>query len=489
MTKKYFTYKNLDELKKDVDGLGLDITFETELRAIAKHVKIGKKTIGNSLAIHPMEGCDATLDGRPDELTYRRWQRFGEGGAKLIWGEATAVVHEGRANPRQLLISDESLADFERLLKDARSSHREAYGSNDDLMVGLQLTHSGRYSYPKPIIAYHNPQVDAITYVDKKKGTKITPDFPTVTDDYLEKLEDAFLAAAKNAAKVGFDFVDIKQCHTYLLNELLGARVRPGKYGGSFENRTRFIRNVLGKIKSEVGEKIILASRINAFDGVPFAADPTTGEGRPMPYEIPYEYGFGVDKQNPLHEDSAEVLEFVKVLIDAGVQLLNVSMGSPYYNMHIGRPFEQAPVDGYRPPEHPLMGVERHFRLTEIVQRAFPNLPVVGTGYSWLQKYLINAAESNLRRGRVTLIGVGRGAIAYPTYARDALALGELKANKVCYGVSFCTALMRSKHNELGQYPTGCVPRDPIYAKVYKESLERAKEQQLINETERDNHS
>ncbi len=486
MREKYFSYKTLEELRLEVEALGVDITFEEKLDAISRPVDIAGRKIGNSLAIQPMEGCDGMPDGRPGELTYRRWERFGDGGAKLIWGEATAVVPEGRANPRQLMLNKGTMRDIERLLNGTRTKHREAFDRVDDLLVGIQLTHSGRHSYPKPLIAYHHPQVDSVTFADKSRGIKMTRDYPLVSDDYLEKLEDIYVEAVKMAADIGFDFVDIKQCHTYLLNELLGARNRPGKYGGSFENRTRFIRNVLAKVKDRVGNRIIVASRINAFDGVPFFKDPETGVGTPFDYDTPYEYSFGVEKRNPLHEDLTEVIAFVRLLVESGVQLLNVSLGSPYYNMHLGRPFERPPVDGYYTPEHPLIGVERHFRITGQIQDAFPSLPVVGTGYSWLQKFFINAAESNLRRGRVRIIGVGRGAIAYPTFARDVLNGVDLKSSKVCYGVSFCTDLMRSKNNDLGQFPTGCVPRDPVYTKIYKESLVNHKEEQAFEEAKAD---
>ncbi|MBI3787563.1 MAG: NADH:flavin oxidoreductase [Ignavibacteriales bacterium] len=470
LPEKYFTYKSLDDVRNDVKRLGVDITFEEKLEKVAQPVTIGSKIIGNAFGIHPMEGCDATLDGKPDELTYRRWERFGEGGAKLIWGEATAVVPEGLANPRQLLINEENLPDLESLLNRTRAAHRTAFGRDDDLLVGLQLTHSGRYSYRKPLIAYHHPQADQATFLDKKKGIRLPADYPVVTDDYLERLEDIFVLAVKRAREVGFDFIDIKQCHTYLLNELLGARTRAGKYGGSFENRTRFIRNVLGKIKSELGERIIVASRFNAYDGVPYEKDLTTGVGKSIPYPKPYPYSFGIDQNDPMKEDLTEPLHLVKLMSDLGVKMVNVSMGSPYYNMHLGRPFEQAPIDGYIPPEHPLIGIDRHFRITAAVQKAFPKMVVVGTGYSWLRQFLINAGESNLRRGRVSIVATGRGAIAYPDYAKDALASGKLKSSNVCIAVSHCTNLMRSKNNELGQFPTGCVPRDPIYAQVLKEA-------------------
>ncbi|HUU12820.1 MAG TPA: flavin oxidoreductase/NADH oxidase, partial [Terriglobia bacterium] len=111
MPKRYFTYKALDDLRRDAERVGVDLPFvedrEEIKRWLARPVEIageGSKAwrIGNSLAIHPMEGCDGELDGRPGELTIRRYRRFGAGGAKLIWFEACAVAPEGRANPRQL---------------------------------------------------------------------------------------------------------------------------------------------------------------------------------------------------------------------------------------------------------------------------------------------------------------------------------------------------------------------------------------------------
>jgi len=472
MHTRYFRYKKIEDLQADVDRLGLDITFESNLNAVWNKVKVGDRWIGNSLAVNPMEGCDGTLDGAPDELTFRRWSRFGAGGAKLVWGEATAVRPEGRANPRQLLISDRNLLSFEKLIGVTRGRHREIFGSDDDLLIGIQLTHSGRFSFEKPYIAYHHPQIDSITFLDKKNKVVIPPDFPLVTDDYLKSLEDAFVSAAVSVAKVGFDFVDIKQCHSYLLNELLGARSRHGKYGGrSIEKRTRFIRNVIGRIKEAVGNKVVIASRLSAFDGVPFVKDPFTGVGKPAPHVTPYEYGFGIDRSNPLVEDLSEVLTLIRMLVTRGLSLLSISIGSPYYNMHIGRPYERPPVDAYYAPEHPLVGVYRHFRIVEKIQEEFPSLPIVGTGYSWLRQYFINAAESNLRRHRVTIVGIGRAAIAYPDFVRDLKERGVLAANKVCIGASFCTDLMRFKHNELGQYPSGCVPRDDVYAHIYKEAL------------------
>jgi NADPH2 dehydrogenase len=470
-TERFFDYKTLEDIRAASRELDVDVSFEDELDAVFRPVKIADRTIGNSMGIHPMEGCDGTLDGRPGELTVRRWRRFGEGGAKLIWGEATAVVPEGLANPRQLLINEENMKSLADLVRETRIAHRTRFGFDGDLLVGLQLTHSGRYSYRKPLIAYHHPQVDQATYLDKANGIRIPQDYPVLSDDDLERLEDAYVKAARRAFAVGFDFIDIKQCHTYLLNELLGARTRRGKYGGDFEGRTRFIRNTLGKIRSNLGNSALIASRLNVFDGVPFRKDPVTGVGVPVPYEIPYRYSFGIRRENPLMEDLKEPIELIRLMRSYGVSMVNVSMGSPYYNMHYGRPFERSPDDGYFTPEHPLVGVARHFRVAGAIQQTFPDLVVVGTGYSWLRQFLLNAGEWNLRNKRVTIVATGRGAIAYPDYASDALRDGALKHSRVCLAISYCTNLMRAKNNELGQYPAGCVPRDEIYTAVYKELL------------------
>jgi 2,4-dienoyl-CoA reductase-like NADH-dependent reductase (Old Yellow Enzyme family) len=426
---------------------------------LLRPIKIGHLTAGNRMAIHPMEGCDGTLDGRPGELTLKRWEAFGGGGAKIIWGEATSVAAEGRANPRQLLLNDDTLADFADLLRRTRDAHRARFGSDDDLVVGLQLTHSGRWSQPKSIIARHHPAIDEV------RGT----DSSVVDDEYLEQLEDRYADAAECAAAAGFDFVDVKQCHTYLLNELLASRSRSGAYGGSLDGRMRFVTNVIGKISDRVGSRLAVATRLNVYDGPPFAVG---ADGRAEP-RLQGEPGFGTSDRDRLAPDLREPLALIGRLQDLGVSMVNVTMGSPYFNPHVGRPYERASVDGYTPPEHPLVGVDRHFRLAAEVQETYPALVVIGTGYSWLRHYAANAGAANVKDGRISVMGLGRGALAYPDFAADLMEYGRMIDRKSCIGVSFCTALMRAKNNELGQFPTGCAPRDPFYAQQYKMSKAR----------------
>jgi len=396
-------------------------------------------------------------------LTKRRYDRFATSGAKLIWFEATAVVEEGRANPCQLWMHAGNTGDFARILERTRKLHRETFGHADDLLDVLQLTHSGRYSYRQPLVAYNHEVID-------KLGTQV------LDDDYLEGLEDAYVVAAQRARDCGFRAIDLKLTHGYLGIELLGARTRAGKYGGSFENRTRFARNVLRKIRDAVGKDLILAVRLAVHDGVPYKIDPATKRGYPAKVRIPYPHGFGNNLDSPEEDDLTEPKALIKLLQEWGVELLNVSLGVPYYNPHLGRPFDKADEGNYETPEHPMIGVARHFRIAGELQRAFPNLPMVGTGYSWLQKYLVNAGAANLASGDIRFFGYGRAALPYPDLARDVLERGELDERRVCKTLTFCTFLMRNKKNPKGQFPTGCPPFDKeVYGPIMKEAKAAAK--------------
>lgn len=486
MPKHYFTYKALQDLRRDAERLGIDLPLvedrEEVRRVLARPVEIvGEKgriwRIGNSLAIHPMEGCDGEPDGRPGELTFRRYRRFGAGGAKLIWFEACAVVPEGRANSRQLWIHPGSAAALAELLETCRRAHEQEFGSRDGLMTLLQLTHSGRYSYANPLVAYHHPVLDGFPYANPASAPPRITDWEIASDEYLAALEERFVEAAALAREIGFDGVDVKMTHGYLLAELLSARSRSGPYGGPMENRARFALNVLRRIRARVGNDFLLGCRLGVYDGVPYAVATEDSVGIPRAAPKPYPWGFGVNPEDPSEFDLTEPLRLIGWLKQAGVRILNVSMGNPYVNPHIGRPYEKPNEGLYEAPEHPLRGVARHFAGTAQIQAAYPDLVVVGTGYSWLQHFLLHAAAGNLKRGRVTVVGVGRGALAYPDFARDALAKGELNPLRTCKTLSFCTYLMRQKRHPLGQFPTGCPPFDKDgYGEIVKQARAAARD-------------
>jgi 2,4-dienoyl-CoA reductase-like NADH-dependent reductase (Old Yellow Enzyme family) len=288
-------------------------------------------------------------------------------------------------------------------------------------------------------------------------------------DDYLMRLPDHYVAAAKLAYQIGFQFVDIKQCHRYLLSELLAAKTRPGPFGGSLENRTRLAREIIGRIKSEIPD-LVIGTRLNAYDGIPYKKS-ANGVGEPCPWKAPILSAWGTNENDPLEADLREPMEWIREMSRLGVDLVNISMGNPYASMHIIRPFEYPPPDGYESPEHPLQGVDRHFRLAGEIQQAFPQLPVAGSGYSYLQEFLFHAGAANIRDGRITLVGVGRASLPQPDFARRLMEDGRLDRKRVCRTFSYCTALMRAKHNELGQFATGCPPFDKeVYGPLWDEA-------------------
>ena len=380
--------------------LGLDLDLSDDLSPLFRPIDVGGRRVGNRLAIQPMEGCDGEPDGSPGELTFRRYQRFGAGGAKLIWGEAAAVVPEGRANPRQLVIDDATAAALERLLRETRQAHGEAGRSATTICSSAcssptraDIRTRGRSSPSTTRCSTRGP------IVDKSTGQAAGPETPLITDDELDRLQDRYVEAAALAFRIGFDFVDIKQCHRYLLNELLAARTRPGKYGGSFENRTRFIRELVGRIRAENPGGIV-ATRLNVFDGVPYQKGPD-GLGVPGPFTRcrSTRSGGPIAMRSVASRTCPSRLALIGWLRDLGVWLVNVSIGNPYASPHLLRPFEYPPPDGYETPEHPLIGVDRHFRVAEAIQAAYPDIAVVGSGYSWLQAFAFAGRRGECGRG------------------------------------------------------------------------------------------
>ena len=433
MKKKYeFNYKSIGDLKEDINELNLEMKTNKNIDIFNEKINISSnRKIYNRLAVHPMEGTDAKSDGSPSELTKRRYIRFSEGGAGLIWFEATAVNDQGRANEYQLFLKQENLNEFSYLVDLVREKAKDKYGDEYDPYLILQLTHAGRFGENKTIM-FHEDSLD--------KRSDVDPDLPVISDLELESLEDDFLKAAQLAKKAGFDAVDIKSCHRYLLSEMLAAHTRDGKYGGSYENRTRFIKNVVKKIKSNVD--IDLSIRLNIFDS------------------IPYPYGWGTDKDNKM--DLEEPKKFVKELAEIGVKIFNITASTPYIKPHISRPFNKSGKSDYQAPEHPLVGVDRLIKLGKIIKNELNDSLVVGTGFSWLRQFAPNIAAATLDSGWADIIGFGREAFAYPDFAHDILYNNGFKKSNVCLTCGKCTDLKVAKKI------TGCVVRDKdVYLKPY----------------------
>jgi 2,4-dienoyl-CoA reductase-like NADH-dependent reductase (Old Yellow Enzyme family) len=423
---------------------------------LAQPINIGGFEVGNRWCIHPMEGWDANRDGSPSELTLRRWRNFGLSGAKLIWGgEAAAVQPDGRANPNQTLATASNKAGLAALLSELHDAHRQKYGSLAGLLVGLQLTHSGRFCRPndkrlEPRIAYHHPLLDAKFGIDPKNESVVW------TDDQLEELIENYVTAAGLAREMGYQFVDVKACHGYLLHEFLSARSRPGKFGGDFEGRIRLLTTIIRRVRETYPDLLVLV-RLSVFDIPPYVTSREVGQ--PMEYRslLPYSFGFGTHPENPLEYDLREPIELLKRLQQLGVAAVNLSCGSPYYNPHIQRPAIFPPSDGYQPPEDPLMGVVRQIQAARQCKRAVPNLPMVGTAYSYLQDYLPHVAQAVVREGWTDLVGLGRMVLSYPELPHDCLTRGQLARKLVCRTFSDCTTAPRNG------IVSGCYPLDRFY--------------------------
>src|ERR1051325_11457227 len=488
--------KTVADFRNHAAALGIDLPCEdtiatgsaSPLSQPVESVSINGKKIGNRYAVQPMEGWDATNTGGITDEVLRRWQRFGESGAKLIFGgEAMAVRPDGRANPNQLIINETSKTGLAKLRENLLASHQERYRKTDDLVIGFQLTHSGRFCKPndkfrmEPRVAYRHP------ILDKKFG--VVSDNQVWTDGEIEQLVGSYVQAARIAWDVGADFVDIKHCHGYLLHEFLSAFTRPGKYGGPFENRTRILREIVSGIRAG-GNRIELAVRLSAFDFVPFKPDPAgappgrLGPGVPEDFShcLPYRYAFGVDQNNPTEPDLTETFQFAELCAQLGVKILNLSAGSPYYNPHIQRPAAYPPSDGYQPAHDPLIDVARHIQVVRRIMeylrqvrggkgegRAAANHPshlppppsdlvLVGTAYSYLQEYLPHVAQYVVRHGWTDLVGLGRMTLSYPGILAEAGERGAGAGKRIRRTFSDCTTAPRNG------LISGCYPLDKHYS-------------------------
>jgi 2,4-dienoyl-CoA reductase-like NADH-dependent reductase (Old Yellow Enzyme family) len=462
------TFKSVEAFRARLRALGLSIGCEDRIETapespLAQPLEADGFRIGNRFVIHPMEGWDGEADGRPSELVRRRWRNFGLSGAKWIWGgEAMAVMPEARANPNQLIISEHTRDSLARLLETMLEAHREQFGSTDDLLAGFQLTHSGRFcrpfrkDRPEPQILYRHP------LLDRKFG--LPEDYPVLSDDQIRRIRDCFVAAGRIAEDCGAQFVDVKHCHGYLGHEFLSAHTRPGRYGGSLENRTRFLREVVEGIRAAT-RRLKIGVRLSSFDFVPFHPDPARSEGKKLGPGIPddfvdslpYQYGFGVDGAEPVRYDLSETMQFIELLGDLGIRILNVSGGSPYYNPHIQRPALFPPSDGYQPPEDPLVGCARQIEVAAELKKRFPDVVMVGTGYTYFQEYLPHVAQWAVRSGRIDTVGLGRVVLSYPTLPQDVLEKGDLETKRICRTFSDCTTGPRNG------LVSGCYPLDPFY--------------------------
>jgi 2,4-dienoyl-CoA reductase-like NADH-dependent reductase (Old Yellow Enzyme family) len=448
-------FRSAAELRAHLQTLGCGFDLDDVVAAdgaLRRPLAVFGRTLANRFVTQPMEGWDGTTDGAPSEHTLRRWRRFGESGAAMVFGgEAFAVVPEGRANPHQLHLGNDSERHLVALLAEVRAGSAAAGGG--DPVVGLQLTHSGRFSRPHgpfaPRLAHRHP------LLAKKYG--LSTDLPLLTDGELEAIGEAYVRAAAVAQRAGFTFVDVKCCHGYLLHELLASKTRAGSYGGSLENRMRLFERIVAGIRAAC-PGLHVAVRVSAADTVPFQRGPD-GRGEPMaaPGFDWTQYHFGIDAHDATQFDLDEPIRFVQRTAALGIPLVNVTLGSPYWNPHLQRPAAYPPSDGYDPPADPLRMVGHHLAVTKALVQGCPQTTFVGTGYTYLQEWLGHVAQHALGNGHVHLVGIGRLVLSYPDLPRDLLAGRELQKKRLCRTFSDCTTAPRNGMK------SGCFPLDPYY--------------------------
>ncbi|NVM03599.1 MAG: flavin oxidoreductase/NADH oxidase [Candidatus Helarchaeota archaeon] len=443
-----FTYKSIMELEDIINKSELNIPISHETKILKTPVEFQDIYFPNRLSINPMEGFDSGIDGSPTELTYRRYKKYAKGGAGLIWFEACAISENCRSNEHQLMITEQNVKNFKELVIKVREICNKTLkdlGFSNECVLILQLNHSGRYSrsggIKYPIRAFDNSELDAAISVSKKDGL-------IISDDKLKELEDIWVRKAILANEAGFDGVDIKACHGYLISELLSARSREdSEYGGkNLDDRTKFFLNIIKKLKSELksSSNFFITTRLGIYDG------------------IPYPNGFGVkerENQNfPVSVDLTEPIKLVKQLYQQGVRLINISAGNPHYTPHLTRPYN-TPVEGEQlPAENPLYGVSRIINLTSLIKQQIPkDMVLVGSCYSFLRQYAGYVVAGLIQGKIVDICGFGRMGFANPNFPRQIFQQGKIDKKKTCVTCSKCSELMK-----VGK-ATGCVLRDPQY--------------------------
>lgn len=425
MPHETFHYRSLDQVRETARALDAFLPLQEDLSPLLAPLNIGGKTLANRMAFQPMEGTDGTEDGAPGPLTIRRYQRFAQAGPGLIWFEAVATVPEGRASAHQLYLTEKNVDAFRRLTDQIREISLRENGYAP--MIIMQATNSGRYAKPTgtpaPLIAYHCPPLED----PPVPGTRV------LTDEELQRYEAAFEGAARLCQQAGFDGMDVKCCHRYLACELLSAFTRPGPYGGSYENRTRFLKNAYRAAQAAVTGDFFLTSRMNVYDG------------------FPYPNGFGVAKEG-LDVDLTEPIRLIGELREEfHIPLINVTMGNPYENPHVNRPYDHG---NYVPDEHPLTGVGRMMAGVRDIQAALPELPVLGSAFSYLRHFSPNLAAGMVASGACALAGFGRMAFADPGFVTRVRRGEQADPASACVSCGGCAQLLRAGT------PAGCVVRD-----------------------------
>ena len=471
--KRMGTFKSVQALEQQISELGLRLPIDhcvlsrAEGSPLGQPLQMGKLILANRFAIHPMEGCNAyrnkanRIDGSPSAETLRSWALYGLSGAAMVaGGEAMAITEDARANPRQTLITPSNAQGIADLVSICRFASEQKYGADCEQKLFAQLTHSGRNCRPdddikKPKVMFHHPIYDPANEAYQ------------LTDTELDEVVELYVRAAKIAQQAGFDGVDVKACHGYLLHESLSAFTRKdSKYGGeALEQRANLILTIIDRIKEECPGLEIMV-RLSAYDSLPRSlVNLETGEATAEAQKhFPYRYAFGVNPENPLEVDLTEPIALCQMLKEHGVSCVSVTAGNPYQTSFFQR---GSPADMFKQPEphNPLLNVHCMAEVARKLKVTNPELVVIGGTLSAMETYYGNLAQSLVREGWFDMAGYGRRVLSDPLMPDRLMRFGDQfewhpeVQKSVCRSFLACVAAMRSD-NPLG---AGCFPLVDYY--------------------------
>ncbi len=432
-----FDYNSLEDLSADIRNQGLDLPVSEDVSVLAEPIRLYGRDVKNRLAVLPMENFDGRDDGSPSELTIRRYRRFAKGGAGIIWMESTFTSMDSRSSLRMVGITEKNKDVFAHMITEIK----EEAADGEAPFVICQLSHCGRLSN----LDRHGVSVPA--YIACENPYLPRENTAVLSDEQIYEIIDDYVKAAALCKEAGFDAVDIRACHGYLLSEMLSAYTRENSiFGGSFENRTRMLLTIVDRINNEVG--IPIACRLNGTD------------------LVPYPYGFGMKTDGSMKPDLTEPIELGKILFSKGVQLLNISLGRGHAD-HLLSPSDHP---RYYPKEHQLTAIDLFQGMAAQFKTAIPEAVIMTGGFSWLKMFGPNVAAGGILAGKYDLAGFGKTALANPNFANEIIACGGLRKDGWCLNCGMCGRLIGMGGT------TGCVVRDKdMYGPIFRKRAEMAK--------------
>ena len=391
---------------------------------LARPIHIGHRLAKNRFLIQPMECCDATLSGSFSEDTLRRYDALFRGGAGVVVMESVTLQYKSRSTRHQLLLDPKdplNRAAWEDFVRD-----KKLHYPNTLLLV--QLTHSGELSNDR---------------FSERVCVKPHPNYggTLIDEDYIDQIIHDYAEACRFLAYIGVDGVDLKFCHGYLGSQLVRPyNDRRWKYGGSFENRSRFAYDLIERVRFIVPhESFLLGAKVSIFDEMP------GGQGHAGP--------------NSAALDLAESVQFCKGLEFRGANFIIETLGGVGCGWNLMSPSKKNPE-----------AVHQHIAAARLLRKNLkPETTVICSGLSLLRngennglpdEDLFQMGNDCIKQGDFDMIGLGRQSFADPLLPRKYL---EDNINNInwCTCCNCCSTLFGHEQH------TGCVLYNPPYTKAY----------------------